>query len=95
MKQYMKSCPLVKATISRNEYGEVIKAYSFDRNVMIAIFFQSEAERIQNEVLFEEYTHIGLTRDAGIEKGNRIDGKEVIYVLPTKPFNRIFLKELI
>lgn len=95
MKQYMRLATLERTTQNRNEYGENIIAYLPIGSIKIFISFLNQSEQNTNQVLLDEWEYIGLTQSNDIRKGDRIDGKyEVKYILPSKPYNRIFMKEI-
>lgn len=95
MIQNMKNHSWEKTTIVRNDYGENIEIYVPNGEVKIFISFVDINQGVQNQVLFDDYTHIGLTRENGIEKTDKIGGRYIVkYILESKPFNRVFLEEV-
>lgn len=95
MFQLMKKVAVEAPTTTRNEYGEKIPAYTDLGTTEMFISFVTVTQKLQENVQFDDYTHIGLTTDNKLEKKMLIDSRyEVMYVLPSKPFNRIFLKEV-
>lgn len=91
----MQNYLLEDVSTTRNKFKEEVTTYVPLGMVRMFISFASIQQKEQNAVSFDDYTHIGLTRNKGIKKNQRIGGQYTVqYVLKSKPYNRVFLKEI-
>lgn len=81
--------------VTTSNLGEDITSYVETEPVDMAIFLNSY-KRVDGVVMYDAYSHIGLTQDdIELNRGDIIEDKyEVVRTLPSRVYKRVFLMEI-
>lgn len=93
--QQMKKYTLEVPQTSTNEWNETLTSFSFDREVEIAICMNSRNAYNANDTSVLNLELVGITKDKGINKGDRIGGKYTVgFVEEQRLFSIVYMKEI-
>lgn len=79
-------------TTAINEYGEQTSSLSPLRTIQAAIYF--DRQNLTKNPLYLEATHIGLTKEKGIQIHDTIGSFVVLQTNPIGRFNQLILKQV-
>lgn len=78
-----------------NEWNETLTSFAFDRNIKMAICMNSKNNYNANDTSVLNLDLVGITKDKGINKGDRIGGKYIVgFVEAQRLFSIVYLKEI-
>lgn len=91
----MKKYTLESPQFSTNEYNETITDFAFVKDVEIAICMNSRNAYNANDTSVLNLDLVGITKDKGINKGDRIGGKYIVgFVEAQRLFSIVYMKEI-
>lgn len=93
--QQMKKYTLEVPHTSTNEWNETLTSFSFDREVEIAICMNNRNAYNANDTSVLNLELVGITKDKGINKGDRIGGRYIVgFVEEQRLFFIVYMKEI-
>lgn len=95
MNQRMKHYEYKKPSVTRNAYNDSIKTFVLqDPDIVGFMTIRTEAEYTSNSFNIDNWQYQMLTKDIRPQKGDVINNKEVLFVIPSKRYNILLLQDI-
>lgn len=95
MNQRMRHYEYKIPSVTRNAYNDSIKTLVLqDPDIVGFMTIRTEAEYTSNSFNIDNWQYQMLTKDNRPQKGDVIDNKEVLFVIPSKRYNILLLQDI-